>query len=120
MAISRSLQGEYRSFSPVIALWLFAIPLIDSVSTVLRRLIIGKSPFKPDLNHLHHILIRLGLSTKFVLIIILLFSLFMTLIGVMGALNEVSEWKMFAGFILIFVIYLILTNLLISNNTNNL
>ncbi|MDC0239298.1 undecaprenyl-phosphate alpha-N-acetylglucosaminyl 1-phosphate transferase [Candidatus Thioglobus sp.] len=114
-------QGEYRSFSPVIALWLFAIPLIDSVSTVLRRLIIGKSPFKPDLNHLHHILIRLGLSTKFVLIIIVLFSLFMTFIGIMGELNEISEWKMFIGFIVIFVIYFILTNLFISkNNINNL
>ena len=112
-------QGDYRSFSPVIALWLFAVPLIDSVSTVLRRIIIGQSPFKPDLNHLHHILIRLGLSTKFVLIIILLFSLFMTLIGIMGELSRISEWKMFVGFIAIFVIYFILTNLLISNNKNN-
>ena len=82
---------------------------------------LGQSPFKPDLNHLHHILIRLGLSTKFVLMIILLFSLFMTLIGIMGELSRISEWIMFVGFIVIFVIYFILTNLLISkNNTNNL
>jgi len=113
-------QGEYRSFSPVIALWLFAVPLIDSVSTVLRRIILGQSPFKPDLNHLHHILIRIGLSSKFVLIIILLFSLFMTLIGIIGELNEISEWKMFVGFISIFVIYFILTNLLIFINSNSL
>ena len=46
-------QGDLRAFSPVIALWLFALPLIDIISIVLRRIIIGKSPFKPDLNHLH-------------------------------------------------------------------
>ena len=114
-------QGEYRSFSPVIALWLFSVPLIDSVSTVVRRIMLGQSPFKPDLNHLHNILIRLGLSTKYVLMNILLFSLFMTLIGIMGELSRTSEWIMFVGFIVIFVIYFILTNLLISkNNTNNL
>jgi UDP-GlcNAc:undecaprenyl-phosphate GlcNAc-1-phosphate transferase len=113
-------QGEYRSFSPIIAVWLFAVPLFDSVSTVIRRIKIGKSPFQPDLNHLHHILIRVGLSTKFALIIILLFSLFMALIGIMGELNEISEWKMFIGFMVVFVAYFIFTNLLISKNTNNL
>ena len=113
-------QGEYRSFSPIIAVWLFAVPLFDSVSTVIRRIKIGKSPLQPDLNHLHHILIRTGLSTKFALITILLFSFFMALIGILGELNGISEWKMFIGFMVIFVIYFIFTNLLISKNTNNL
>jgi UDP-GlcNAc:undecaprenyl-phosphate/decaprenyl-phosphate GlcNAc-1-phosphate transferase len=106
-------QGESRSFSPVIALWLFSVPLIDTISTVLRRILKGKSPFKPDLSHLHHILIRIGFSSKFVLTIILIFYLIMTIIGIMGELNKVAEWKMFVGFISIFIIYFIFTNYLI-------
>ena len=114
-------QGEYRSFSPVIALWLFAVPLIDGTSTVLRRILIGQSPFKADLSHFHHILIRLGLNENIVLIIIVLFSILMIVIGIIGELNEISEWKMFISFIVIFIIICILKNLLIyKNNKYNL
>tara|TARA_B100000787_G_C16199087_1_gene303412 strand:- start:1240 stop:2280 length:1041 start_codon:yes stop_codon:yes gene_type:complete len=107
-------QGEYRAFSPVIALWLFALPLIDTTSTILRRLIIRKSPFKPDLNHLHHNLSRMGLSNTFVLIVITTLSLSMTLIGVFGAKNDIADWKMFLGFIIIFIVYFFLSHLLIK------
>jgi UDP-GlcNAc:undecaprenyl-phosphate/decaprenyl-phosphate GlcNAc-1-phosphate transferase len=114
-------QGEYRSFSPVIALWLFAVPLIDGTSTVLRRILIGQSPLKADLSHFHHILIRLGLNANLVLIIIVLFSILMIVIGIIGELNEISEWKMFISFIVIFIIICILKNLLIyKNNKYNL
>ena len=106
-------QGESQIFSPVIALWLFAIPLLDSISSILRRVVVGKSPFNPDLNHLHHLLLRMGFSSKSVLIIISTFSLIMILSGVMCELNEISEWKMFAGFVAIFTIYFVLINILI-------
>jgi len=108
-------QGEIRSFSPVIALWLFAFPLMDAISTVLRRIILGQSPLRPDLSHLHHILIHLGVSSKRALIVIILFSLSMILIGVIGELNKILEWKMFVGFIVVFVIYSTLKYILISN-----
>jgi len=106
-------QGDLRAFSPVIALWLFALPLIDIISIVLRRIIIGKSPFKPDLNHLHHILIRMGFSNNLVLIIMISLSLIMTIIGIFGALSGITESKMFIGFIIVFLIYFFISYLLI-------
>ena len=106
-------QKDTQAFKPVIALWLFAVPLIDTASTVLRRVLFGKSPLRPDRNHLHHILIKSGLSSNHVLIIISSMSLLMALIGIYGQLIGISESKMFFGFITIFVFYFCFSYMLI-------
>ena len=38
-------QGGGKVFSPVVALWIFALPLFDAVCVMLRRLIYRSSPF---------------------------------------------------------------------------
>jgi UDP-GlcNAc:undecaprenyl-phosphate GlcNAc-1-phosphate transferase len=99
-------QGEDRAFAPVTALWLFAVPLIEISVVILRRIISGKSPFKPDLYHSHHLLIGLGVGKKSTLLILTLFSLLMAVIGILGELYGVTEWVMFVGFLLIYGIYI--------------
>jgi UDP-GlcNAc:undecaprenyl-phosphate/decaprenyl-phosphate GlcNAc-1-phosphate transferase len=99
-------QGDGRVFAPVTALWLFALPLIEMVSAILRRLTSGKSPFQPDLDHTHHLLIRFGLEEKYTLLILLLTSLLMAVIGILGELYGVDEWVMFVGFLLVFGLYI--------------
>ena len=99
-------QGEDRAFAPVTALWLFAVPLIEISVVILRRIISGKSPFKPDLYHSHHLLIGLGVGKKSTLLILTLFSLLMAVIGILGELYGVTEWVMFVGFLLIYRIYI--------------
>ena len=95
-------QGENRIFAPVTALWLFAMPLIEMVSAVVRRLTSGKSPFDADLNHIHHIILRSGIREKYTLLLMLLVSLLMAVIGILGELYGVAEWVMFLGFIIVF------------------
>lgn len=56
----RGSQLPERAFPPTAALWLFAVPLIDTVSVMLRRLFAGHSPFRPDQQHAHHLLLRAG------------------------------------------------------------
>ncbi len=63
-------QGDDTSFRPVTALWVCAIPLMDMLAIVVRRVRNGKSPFKPDRDHLHHILQRVGFNPRQTLIII--------------------------------------------------
>lgn len=43
-----------------IAVLVMAVPLIDGVFTIIRRLLMKKSPFWGDKGHLHHRLIKLG------------------------------------------------------------
>jgi UDP-GlcNAc:undecaprenyl-phosphate/decaprenyl-phosphate GlcNAc-1-phosphate transferase len=38
------------------------IPLVDTMRIVILRLLKGQSPFSPDKSHIHHALMRLGLS----------------------------------------------------------
>jgi UDP-GlcNAc:undecaprenyl-phosphate/decaprenyl-phosphate GlcNAc-1-phosphate transferase len=104
-------QGEEKSFAPVIALWLFALPLMEIASTVLRRLMSGVSPFKPDTCHFHHLLQKLGYSKRKTLTIILFFSALMAVIGILGEIFNIAENLMFFGFILVFFIYFYLGEL---------
>lgn len=112
-------QGEGRTFAPVTALWLFAVPLIEMTTAILRRLISGRSPFKPDLDHAHHLLIRLGIREKYTLLILLLTSLLMAAIGILGEIYDVSEFVMFAGFFITVGIYVILYEMVLSKIQKN-
>ena len=67
-------QGEKHLMMPTTALWIIALPLLDSVCIMLRRLIKGRSPFNPDREHLHHIFHVAGYSVNQTLTIILIFS----------------------------------------------
>jgi len=46
--------------APAMAFAVIFIPLIDTIRVFLIRLYHGKSPFSPDQNHLHHILLKRG------------------------------------------------------------
>ena len=98
-------QGENASFRPVTALWICAIPLMDMLAIVMRRYRKGKSPFKPDRDHLHHILQRAGLSSRQTLLVISIASVVMSLIGVLGEYFQVAESIELALFVLIFILY---------------
>ena len=98
-------QGSNPAYRPVTTLWLLAIPLIDTFAIMLRRIIKGKSPFKADREHLHHFFIRSGMSERKALIAIVTLSCSMAFLGSWMELNHIPEWKMFALFILIFLLY---------------
>lgn len=54
--------AERPALAPIAAVWIVALPIGDTVTIMLRRLLRGKSPFSADREHLHHILLALGLS----------------------------------------------------------
>ncbi len=62
--------GKTHPISPVTALWIIAIPLMDMVAIMYRRLRKGMSPFSPDRQHIHHLIMRAGFTSRqaFVLI----------------------------------------------------
>ena len=103
--LSMGTQGDNASFRPVTALWICAVPLMDMLAIVMRRYRKGKSPFKPDRDHLHHILQRAGLSSQQTLIAITVFSVLMSLLGVLGEYFQVPESIELMLFIVIFILY---------------
>jgi len=56
--------------SPVIAIAILIVPILDTIRVFILRILVGVSPFAPDKNHIHHRLIDMGmsqLSTVFIL-----------------------------------------------------
>jgi UDP-GlcNAc:undecaprenyl-phosphate/decaprenyl-phosphate GlcNAc-1-phosphate transferase len=105
LAIDAS-QGESSLIAPSTVLWIIALPLLDSVCIMLRRLIKGRSPFAPDREHLHHIFTVAGYSNNATLLIILAISLTLSIVGIVAdRYLAVPEPILFWIFMLLFLGY---------------
>ena len=100
-------QSPHEAAQPVVFLYIMAIPLWDISSVIVRRLTRGFSPFKADRGHLHHCLLQRGFSSLQVTIIITLLSAVLGLAGILGAKFNIPESILFAGFIVMFIVYLV-------------
>lgn len=65
---------------PVFTCTILIIPLFDTLRVFIVRMLQGKSPFRPDRNHIHHILIDLGLSHLQATVCLVLFTVLMILL----------------------------------------
>jgi len=101
----RLTQGENRALSPIAAMWFFAFPLFDSLGIIIRRIVRRRSPFSPDREHFHHVLLLAGFSVnQSVAIIILLASMGATF-GLFGEAIGVHELVMLFLFASLFALY---------------
>lgn len=96
------------AFRPVTALWLIALPLMDMVRVILHRLREGRSPFAAGRDHLHHLLLDIGLGKGATLTVISTLALLLAGVGVVTERLQISESLMFYGFLLTFLAYLLL------------
>ncbi|AGK68904.1 UDP-N-acetylglucosamine--undecaprenyl-phosphate N-acetylglucosaminephosphotransferase [Salmonella enterica] len=99
-------QGKTHSISPVTALWIIAIPLMDMVAIMYRRLRKGMSPFSPDRQHIHHLVMRAGFTSRQAFVLITLAAAILTGVGVTAEYSHfVPEWVMLVLFLLAFFLY---------------
>jgi hypothetical protein len=86
-------------------LWIFALPIFDLFSSMLRRLAAGRSPLSADDEHLHHVLRRFGFSTRVIAQIVLLSSAVLAGIGLAADLAHVSGLYSLAGWLFLGTAY---------------
>ncbi|BAN68614.1 UDP-GlcNAc:undecaprenyl-phosphate GlcNAc-1-phosphate transferase [endosymbiont of unidentified scaly snail isolate Monju] len=98
-------QGEHRAMAPTTAPWLVAIPLIDTIVMMVRRIRKGRSPFTADREHFHHVLQYAGFNRRETVFIILGASVVFSAIGIAGELQRVPEPVMLAAFLAVFATY---------------
>ena len=48
--------------APAVAICVLTVPIFDTIRVSLTRLKKHQSPFQPDRNHIHHLLLRTGLN----------------------------------------------------------
>jgi UDP-GlcNAc:undecaprenyl-phosphate GlcNAc-1-phosphate transferase len=100
-------QGEGSKVPPVSALLILAVPITDTLTLMVRRLVKGKNPFKADQYHLHHILLRYGLGRKRAVKVILGLSVILSGCGILGTVYEQPESFLFLIFVIYFTLYFI-------------
>lgn len=94
-------------FWPVTALWMLALPLIDAVAVLIARPLVGRSPFSADHSHYHHQLLKSGLKTNAVLLILLLVQASFMLFGWFLFSVRLAQHIQLLLFLAIFFVYLI-------------
>jgi UDP-GlcNAc:undecaprenyl-phosphate GlcNAc-1-phosphate transferase len=74
------LKGAFNVNKPLFTMSLIVYPLIDLLRVFIIRIRDKKSPFSPDQNHLHHLLVKKGYHHSIIVLIILTLSLLFLLI----------------------------------------
>ncbi|MCI8610849.1 MAG: undecaprenyl/decaprenyl-phosphate alpha-N-acetylglucosaminyl 1-phosphate transferase [Clostridiales bacterium] len=94
-----SVQGVFKLhtvLSFLVPLSIFALPLLDTLVAICRRLIHKQSPFHPDRGHLHHKLVDMGFTHKEAVRLLYAISGIMGLVAVTytdAMFHESRAWK---------------------------
>lgn len=100
--LARIAQG---ASDPWVVLWIFGLPLIDTLAVMLRRMHRKKSPFVADRTHIHHVFERRGFSTSRSVLLSTLFQALLVSTGVSLYLLSAPTVLVLGGFIALFAIY---------------
>lgn len=98
-------QGEEAVLSPVTALWILGLPVIDTVAVMSRRIIRGRSPFAADREHFHHILLVAGFSRGKAVVTIATINLLLGMVGLTADYYGVPEYIMFYLYLTLLCFY---------------
>ena len=99
---------EYNESSVIVSQWRIAavpavcftllfIPLYDTMRVMLTRIRQHKSPFHPDRNHVHHLLLRCGLKHRQVTWVLMAVSVVFVGLAYVGR-NWCNEWLFASAF----------------------
>lgn len=84
-------QAPIDAVSPAAALWFVALPVMDTVGVMLRRVLSGLSPFHADSQHLHHLLIQSGFTVAETILILGLCAVAGITVGLLGTWTNVPD-----------------------------
>jgi len=98
ITLSLGLTQKGSNLSPILPLMLMGLPILDTVTVMVERIIKGYLPFKADKRHVHHKLLALGFyHNESVLIIYICHALFVTF-GFLFKTN--SDWFLLINYLI--------------------
>lgn len=98
--------------SVIVPILLLAIPIMDTLFAILRRLINHKPIGEPDKNHFHHQLLKLNLSKRKTVILIYIIDILFAIASILYAIGNRMLGTNIYG-IVIYIILLVLTIVLV-------
>lgn len=110
IAINEASTAHTLQTAPAFAAAVLIVPAFDTCNVMITRIYNGVSPFKPDRNHIHHRMLRLGLThIQTTLILSVVNVLFIGLALLFNHADNQSLLLLFAGLLIalyVFVNYL--------------
>lgn len=95
----RLATSERPALAPMTAVWIVALPLADMGTIMVRRILRGRSPFVGDREHLHHILLAMGLTPYRTTAALFTASLALAVTGIGAERLGVPSYVMFHVFL---------------------
>lgn len=102
-------QGKTPAIAPITAVWILALPIMDTVNVVLKRISRGHGLFRASRDHLHHALLTAGYTPGQTVSVLLGVAAVMGGLGVAGEYLQVKESMMCLSFIGLFIVYYVAT-----------
>lgn len=94
----------HMSAAPIVAICVLTVPIFDTIRVSLTRIKQCRSPFQPDKNHIHHLLLRTGLNHIQTTCVLLSVSLLFIGLAILG-----RNWNMWVLLISDFALATVLT-----------
>ena len=105
--------------SLIIPLLILAIPILDTIFAIIRRLLKGESPSKADKFHIHHQLLNRNFSqTSTVLIIYFINILFASASVIYILKDRLLGYIIYGILLLIVVLFVVKTNVVVDKDNN--
>jgi UDP-GlcNAc:undecaprenyl-phosphate GlcNAc-1-phosphate transferase len=101
----RLAMAERPALAPITAVWILALPIGDTVTLLIRRALHGRNPFHADRQHLHHIVLALGLSPGQTVGAVVALSFALGAAGLAAEAAKVPEHVMFYAYMIGLIIY---------------
>ncbi|MBB4091642.1 undecaprenyl/decaprenyl-phosphate alpha-N-acetylglucosaminyl 1-phosphate transferase [Ochrobactrum pecoris] len=88
------LASGHAAVAFPILIWIVIVPVIDTLSLIVRRMSVRRSPFSPDRQHLHHLLMDAGLSCGQTAVAIMALNLMAGAIAYIAIRLDIPVWPM--------------------------
>ncbi len=95
-SLSILYQMKSADIKMYVPLLILAVPIIDITFSSIRRILKGKSPFVADAEHIHHKLLRLGLSQNRAVLVLVVFSIIMGSLATLTAASDTTKYFLYA------------------------
>ena len=102
--------AEFEVISPMTAPWLIALVLLNALRVMFKRSLLGVSLFRSDREHIHHFFLDNGYSKVQSLFIVTIISIFLTFIGILIEIYQISDYVSFYFFLAAFFIWSFLSS----------
>ncbi len=98
-AAIRVTQTGSMPVAPILAPWIVAVPLIDCLVLITRRILSGSSPFAADRQHLHHLMLEAGFSPGHVALMLMGTAVVLGGSAILAGMNGTPDWVLLATFL---------------------